>query len=434
MTRRTKWIVVGVAAFVIIGGSAAIAAGRGEGATAVRIEAAQTRDLVATVTASGWIRPRTAVEIQSDIMGRITELNVAEGDVVQRGQLLLRIDPTQYEAAVERARAGVSEARSAEAQAQANLYQAGLTLDRVQRLAQSGADLVSRRELDEAEAQVKVQEALLQASKHRVQQASAALREAQDQLSKTVIRAPLGGVVTRLSVEEGEMAIVGTMNNPGSLLLTISDLTVMEAVVQVDETDVPQISIGDTAFVEIDAFPRQRFTGVVSEIGHSAVRPPSSAAAAGGSAGQQAIDFEVVITLDEPPPSLRPDLSATADVVTDKREGVLTVPIIALTVREVDLEDIPVEQREARLAQARSREDDIDREGVFVVREGKATFAPVLVGIAGTQYFEVVSGLAAGDSIVAGPYEAIRDLENEDAVKALPVAADSVRAGRGAGT
>lgn len=434
MTRRTKWIVVGVAAFVIIGGSAAIAAGRGEGATAVRIEAAQTRDLVATVTASGWIRPRTAVEIQSDIMGRITELNVAEGDVVQRGQLLLRIDPTQYEAAVERARAGVSEARSAEAQAQANLYQAGLTLDRVQRLAQSGADLVSRRELDEAEAQVKVQEALLQASKHRVQQASAALREAQDQLSKTVIRAPLGGVVTRLSVEEGEMAIVGTMNNPGSLLLTISDLTVMEAVVQVDETDVPQISIGDTAFVEIDAFPRQRFTGVVSEIGHSAVRPPSSAAAAGGSAGQQAIDFEVVITLDEPPPSLRPDLSATADVVTDKREGVLTVPIIALTVREVDLEDIPVEQREARLAQARSREDDIDREGVFVVREGKATFAPVLVGIAGTQYFEVVSGLAAGDSIVAGPYEAIRDLENEDAVKALPVAADSVRAGRRAGT
>ncbi|MGH7476879.1 MAG: efflux RND transporter periplasmic adaptor subunit [Longimicrobiales bacterium] len=428
MKRRTKWVIGTVGALVVVGGTAAVAAGRNDSALAVRLEPAVRRDLVATVTANGWVRPRSAVEVQSDIMGRIVELRVAEGDHVMDGQLLLRIDPSQYEAAVSRAQAAVSEARATESQARANLLQAQAALDRARRLAAANAELISARELDDVATQATVQEAMHEAATYRVRQAEAALREARDQLAKTVIRAPLSGVVTRLNVEQGEMAIVGTMNNPGSLLLTISDLSVMEAVVQVDETDVPEISLGDTALVEIDAFPRQRFAGIVTEIGHSAVRPPASAVAAGGSA-QQAIDFEVVITLTEPPPTLRPDLSSTAEIVTARRDSVITVPIIALTVRERDdSEEIPAESREARAAQARGRAADRDQEGVFVMRDRKAEFVPVQVGIAGQEHFEVLSGVSEGDSIIAGPYEAIRDLEAGQAVR--PLAADTAAPGR----
>ncbi|MGH7483556.1 MAG: efflux RND transporter periplasmic adaptor subunit, partial [Longimicrobiales bacterium] len=180
MKRRTKWILVAVAGLVVVGASAAIAMSGGEDIVAVRIETAQNRDLVSTVTASGWIRPRTAVEVQADIMGRITELHVAEGDLVQRGQTLMRIDPSQYEAGVARARAGVSEALAAEAQARANLVQARATLERAEGLAASDARLISGRELDEARTQVRVQEALHQAARFRVEQSQAALRETQD--------------------------------------------------------------------------------------------------------------------------------------------------------------------------------------------------------------------------------------------------------------
>ncbi|MGH7483059.1 MAG: efflux RND transporter periplasmic adaptor subunit, partial [Longimicrobiales bacterium] len=308
------------------------------------------------------------------------------------------------------------------AQARANLVQARATLERAEALAASDARLISQRELDEARTQLRVQEALHQAARFRVDQSQAALRESQDQLSKTVIRAPLTGIVTRLNIEQGEMAIIGTMNNPGSLLLTISDLSIMEAVVQVDETDVPDISIGDTATVEVDAFTRQQFRGVVTEIGHSAVQSPAAAAEAGGPASQIPIDFEVVITLTKPPPTLRPDLSATADIITARRDSALSVPIIALTVREVDAEDVPVEQPEARRAQAAARDDDAEREGVFLVRGGKAEFVPVTVGIAAQEYFEVLSGLQLGDSIVAGPYDAIREMEDGDGVRPLPAA------------
>lgn len=418
MKRRTKiWIAIGgVVGVAVIG---AFIANGGSAGPQVRVETAARRDLVATVTGSGWVRPHRKVDIQADIMGRITHLAVAEGDSVRRGQLLLRIDPTQYEAAVARARAVVSEALAREAQARANLIQAERALERARSLAARDTGFVSRQQLEDAETQVLIQREQLRAAEHFVAQARAGLREAENQLEKTSIVSPIDGVVTRLNVEEGETAIVGTMNNPGSLLLTISDLSVMEAVVRIDETDVPHVSLGDSAIITIDAFPRQTFTGKVTEIAHSSVRPPESQTSTGPGGQTQAVDFEVVIRLDNPPPLLRPDLSATAEIVTDVRPGALSIPIIALTVRSREgLEALPQESPEASEAAA-SLEKSSDVEGVFVVRGGVARFVPVEVGIAGAEHFEVIRGIAEGDSVVAGPYEVIRNLTDGSPIRIL---------------
>src|SRR5688572_7843942 len=281
---------------VIVGVAALVATKRGNKAVEVRIEQVTTRDLVATVNASGWIRPHRRVDVQSDIMGRVIELKVKEGEPVKKGQLLLRIDPTQFQAAVAQAQAAVNEARAREAQARANLLQAQRAYERVRALASSNEQLVSRQQLEEAETQAQVQRELLQGAGFGVSQARSALEEARDRLEKTIVRAPMDGIITRLNVEEGSTAIVGTMNNPGSLLLTVADLAAMEAVVRVDETDLPNIKLGDSAQVAIDAFPRQKFSGRVTEIGYSAVRSPLQQGAQSPSGHGQAIDYEIVIT------------------------------------------------------------------------------------------------------------------------------------------
>jgi HlyD family secretion protein len=419
MKRKTK-IVLGVTAAVLVGGSAvASVATRGESGIAVRAATVEARSLESVVRASGWIQPRVSVDVQSDIIGRVTGLFVQEGDPVQRGQVLLRIDPTQYEAAVARARAGVSEAMAREAQARASLLQGEQALRRATEMRSRDAELISPQQFEETETQAQVQKALHEAALHGVEIARAMLREAEDQLAKSVIRAPIDGVVTRLNIEEGETAIVGTMNNPGSLLLTVSDLSVMEAVVRVDETDVPGITVGDSTTLLIDAFPRRRFMGQVTKISHSSTIPPQGRAAAQQS---QAVDFEVVITLDDPPSGIRPDLSATAEIITARRADALAIPIIALTVRErKDLEDDERDlSPEQAAALAALSPDDEDVEGVFVIRDGHARFTLVGIGITAREHFEVVAGLAAGDSVVAGPYEAVRRLNDGALVRVLP--------------
>lgn len=422
-----KGVKIGIAAAVVgtvVVISAVAAMNRNSGGTAVRMEPVATRDLIATVTASGWIRPNRRVDVQSDIMGRVIELNVREGERVTRGQLLLRIEPTQFQAAVARAQAAVQESLARESQTRANMLQAQRAYERLDQLGQSDQNLVSRQQIEEAATQFEVQRELLTAAGYGVAQARSALDEARDRLSKTVIRAPMDGVITRLNVEEGSTAMVGTTNNPGSILLTVADMSVMEAVVRVDETDLPDLQIGDSATISIDAFPRMPFTGRVTEIGYSSVRSPLQTGAA-TTAGGQAIDYEIVITLDNPPESLRSDLSVSADIVTAKREQVLSVPIIALTVRERPTTDaIDNEDQAARAAaEAAARASGTaDEEGVYVVREGKAHFVPVLVGIAGREHFEVISGLTESDTVVAGPYEAIRSLTDGHAVRPLPTA------------
>jgi HlyD family secretion protein len=430
MKKRTK-IGIGVTAVVVVGAlSAMTALSRSNSAIAATVQQVERRDLVAIVNGSGWIRAHRRVDVQADIMGRIVELNVREGQAVSKGAVLLRIDPTQYEAAVGRARAAVSEALAREAQTKANQLQADRAYARYEQLAKANANLVSRQTIEDAETQVAVQREMLRAANFGVAQARSALDEAEDRLSKTVIRAPMDGIVTRLNVEEGETAIVGTMNNAGSLLLTVADLGTMEAVVKVDETDLPELHLGDSASLQIDAFPKQTFTGRVTEIGHSAIRSPEQQALQGSGGQGQAIDYEVVITLNEPPATLRSDLSVTAEVVTAKRSQVLSIPIIALTVREegstkpIPQED-PAAQRAAEDAVA-DEERGEDQEGVFVVRKGKAEFIPVTVGVAGKDHFEVISGLSEKDSVVAGPYDVIRTLEAGKSVRPLasPVAKD----------
>jgi len=419
MTRKKKWAIgCGGLLLLLVIVAVLVALRSAGGAATVAVEPVQRRDLVEIVTASGWVRPNRAVDVQSDVMGRVVQLNVREGDQVARGQLLLRIDATQYDALVARARGAVSEALAREAQARASLMRADQALQRARALHERDRSLISDEALETAETEQRVQTALLEAARFGVDQARAALAEAEDQRAKTVIRSPIDGIVTRLNVEEGETAIVGTMNNPGSLLLTVSDLSTMEAVVQVDETDLPRIELGDSAFVEIDAFPRQRFHGVVTEIGHSAVRPPESSQATGQATET---DFQVVIQLSNPPVTLRPDLSATAEVITATRDDALAVPIVALTVRErSDIEDPPTESAEARAAAAALEPDEEDQEGVFVLRDGKAHFRPVDIGIAGNEYFEVVVGLEEGDTVVSGPYEVVRELEDGQEVRIAP--------------
>lgn len=381
---------------------------RGARGIDVRMEEVETRDLVATVTASGNIRARRTVDISSDISARVAQLLIDEGDDVEQGEVLVRLDPSQFEAIRSRSEAALSQARAQGASTSANLTRARRDLDRILALYQRDTLLVSLQQLEDLQTALEVASANMDAADFGVEQAQASLEEAEDQLDKTIIRAPIAGKVTRLNIEEGETVIIGTMNNPGSLVLTISDLAVVEVVVQVDETDIPSLSLGDSASIELDAFPNISFTGQITEIGNSAILPPSVSGSQ-----QTTIDFEVVITLDETSVELRTDLSATAQIVTDRRKAVVVIPIIALTVRDRE----EVEGGEASGSAPRASGDFDDVEGVFLVNEGIVSFQEVTIGIAGTEYFEVLSGVSVGDSLVAGPYQVIRQLKVGDAVR-----------------
>lgn len=416
MTKRNKIIVGGGLAVLVLGMAGLAVANSGDKGTEVRAEAVARRDLVSLVTASGIIQPKRKVDISADISGRVIELPVQEGQWVNRGDLLLRIDPTSYQAAVRRAEAAVAQARAAAAQSRANALQTQSALKRAEQLA-GGDQLISGADLEQARTAAQVAEAQYEGSRFGIAQAEAALSEAREALRKTTIVAPMSGRVTRLNIDEGETAVVGTMNNPGSLLLTIADLSEMEARVDVDETDVPHISFGDSAAIKIDAFPDQVFAGRVSQVAHSAKQGLGGGAGAQG----QSVDFEVIITLSNPPENLRPDLSATADIVTEQRRNALAVPIIAVTVRDKDgkqFDRAAEEERNNVPGAAKTRSDEDEIEGVFLIRDGKAEWVPVKVGIAGDQYFEVKSGLRGGETIVAGSYQAVRELEEGDLVRA----------------
>lgn len=413
MSKKKKVaIVAGVLAVVSVG--AAMAMGGGDEGVEVRGEQVARRALVSVVQASGKIEPKRKVDISADISGRVVQVAVEEGQWVNAGDLLLRIEPTQYVAAVRRAEAAVSQSQARAAQQRAQLTKAQSDLNRAEQLSRTN-ELVSAADVEQARTQVQVAEQEFQAMRFAISQAQAAVSEARDQLSKTTIVAPMSGRVTRLNIEQGETAVVGTMNNPGSLLLTIADLSVMEAKVQVDETDVPGLTLGDSASVKVDAFPGQAFSGRVTAIGNSSIQLPS----AGGSTQQQSVDYEVVITLDNPPAGLRPDLSATAEIVTETRENALSVPIIALTVRDAEGKKFKAadEEQDGPEAVRGERKEEEEVEGVFVIRGDSAVWVPVKIGIAGDRYFEVVSGLRGGEMVVAGSYQAIRELEAGNKVR-----------------
>ncbi len=422
MKKRTKWSVAGVVvlAILIIGITSAMK-GRNK-ATEVRIEKVQRRDLVASVTASGQVQPHTKVDVSADITGRVVRLAVREGQMVTRGQFLLEVDPSQYVANAERATAAVAAARSQVAQARPGLAQATRNYDRLLALKKANPTLVSDEQLEQLRTQVEVAEAQLQAAIHSVDQATASMRDARSSLGKTTITAPMSGRITRLNVEQGETAIMGTLNKDAALLLTISDMSLLETKVKVDETDVSRVKIGDSTVVQLDAFPDTTFIGRVAEISNSSVKAGSTGGMA--SAADQAIDYEVTIQLLNAPPETRPDFSATAKIITQTRKGAISIPIIALTVREDD-EKVAKEDSGALTLGRKAPAKEVgkrDVEGVFVVgKDNKVTFRPVKVGIAGEKFFEVLTGLKEGEDIVGGTYQAIRELKDGAVVKAQKV-------------
>jgi HlyD family secretion protein len=415
MTKKTK-IIAGVVGVVLLGSIVGLSAmKKGTKATEVRIEKVEKRDLTASVTASGQVRPQTKVDVASDITGKIVQLAVREGQTVTKGQFLLEIDAQQAEAAVERANAGLQSAKASEIQARVNMNNSQRSYERSADIKKKNPELVSDEQLDQLRTAAEVAKAVHEASTHQVGQAEASLKDARQALGKTKIYAPMAGRVTRLNVEQGETAIMGTLNKDAATLLTISDMSVLETRVKVDETDVARIKVGDPAQVEIDAFPDTTFSGKVTKISNSSVTRTAAAST------DQAVDYEVTIQLINPPAETRPDFSATAKVITAQKSAVLSVPIIALTVREN--EPIPAGDTATGLGRAKPVKElgKKDVEGVFIVgADNKVTFRPVKVGIAGEKHFEVLSGLKEGEKIVAGTYQAIRELKDGNVIREAP--------------
>lgn len=423
----TKTVKFGIAGVVLVGVAALAIVAAKKNSTKpveVRAEAVEARDLVASVTASGQIQPRTKVDVSADVTGKIVRLSVKEGDIVKKGQFLLQIDPEQPTAALQRSEAALASSRAQAAQSKANLIQAQRNFERSQQIKKTQPALVSDEQLEQLKTQMEVNEALAEAAGFSVEQAQASVRDARQALSRTTITAPMSGKITRLNVEEGETAIMGTLNKDAATLLTIADMGVLETKVKVDETDVARINVGDSAVIQIDAFPDTTFIGQVVEISNSSV-----VRAGATSTGDQAIDYEVRVQLMNPPAETRPDFSATAKIVTATRKQVLSIPIIALTVRENEA----LKSGDSAVTVGRTPTKEIgkrDVEGVFIVgADNKVTFRPVKVGIAGERHFEVLTGLKAGEKIVAGTYQAIRELKDGALIK---VAAPTPAAGTAA--
>src|SRR5688500_3384628 len=312
MSKRAKWSVVGIVLLLLVIVVGTTAAKRGNKGTEVRSELVARRDLVASVTASGQVQPRTKVDLSADITGRITRLAVEEGQMVTKGQFLLQIDPEAYEAAVQRANAALASARAQASQANANHQQAVRNYERSSEIRKTNAALVSDEQMETLKTQVEVTEALANAARHSVDQSLATLRDARQNLGKTTITAPMSGRITRLNVEQGETAIMGTLNKDAATLLTISDMSLLETKVKVDETDVSRVKTGDSTVIQLDAVPDTTFAGRGSEVSNSSVKGASTGGQA--ASADQAIDYEVTIQLLNAPPETRPDFSATAKI------------------------------------------------------------------------------------------------------------------------
>lgn len=423
----TGKVLIGVG-IVALGGALVVANVKygGQKAPKVATETIFRRDLEAIVSASGKLRPKRSVNISANTMGTITRLAVQEGDRVERGQFLLQIDPKPYRSQVQRIEAGLQGAQTGLDSARSNLELARENVRRKREL--HGAQLIPKEALDQAESELRVREAEVHNAETRIAQERATLDSARHDLSKVTIDAPMTGLITHLAVEEGENAVTGTMNNPGTVLMTIADLSVIEADVEVDETDIVNVKLGQSAQVSIDALPDRKFKGHVTEIGNSAIQPQGAQA----TQSKQATSFSVIVTIDETVPNVRPGFTSTAEVKTARRDHALAVPIQALTAREVTLDAAghvvhnrttgrrrrgqPAADADPASPGKSAGKDSKDVEGVFVIREGRALFQPIKVGIASDKYFELRSGLQEGDQVITGPYKSIRELKDGDPV------------------
>jgi HlyD family secretion protein len=449
MTR--KKLLIGVVGLVVLAAIAYanLASNRSSGVT-VTTETIGKHDLQAIVSASGKVEPKSSVDISAETMGKVVNLAVAEGQAVKRGQLLLEIDPRNLETAVQNRTANLETSRSTLAQQKASLENAKVALQQAQDelrrqegLYQAGllardayersVNAVKMRETD-----IIVQQRQLDAQEQRIKQAEADVNSAQYDLNKVRVVSPIDGLVTRRNIEEGETAVVGTMNNAGTVLLTIADLSVIETEIEVDETDIPYIQVGQPAKITIDALPDQEFPGRVTEVGNSPIQTTT--------AGQRATNFKVVVTIDGAVPGVRPGFTCTAVITTATREEAVAVPIQAMTVREivVDAKGEPVKTPEPAAGSAPRRpttgpatlepgQSRKEIEGVFLVRDNRTVFQAVKVGIAGEKHFEVLSGLKEGDVVITGPFASVRNLREGDEVKVSNTPAATTGAAKSGG-
>ena len=424
---------------VVAIGAAAAAGGRywytRSDAAEVDVERIERRDLTAIVSAPGAIQPQLLVEMSASTMGRVTRLAVDEGDRVTAGQFLLEIDPENLQAQVNRGQAMVEASRASHQQAQVAVETARVNLelarDHLERQAELwDLHLVAREVLDQAQADVQVRETELrqrevevEGALQRIRQEEAGLASARYDLTQVTITSPIDGIVTRRNIEQGETVVIGTMNNAGTVLLTIADFSILEAEIEVDETDIPSIRFGQRAEITIDALPDDTWTGTVTEIGNSPIQTAAGAT-------QEATNFLVVVTLDGNIPDVRPGFTCTAEITTATREEAVAVPIQATTVREQDVDAdgnivrraVGDEARPGSIAQATASTGGGDTtteelEGVFVVRQERAVFVAIDTGIAGERYFEAVTGLEVGDRVITGPFEVVRNLSDGDPVQ-----------------
>ncbi len=420
VTRPKKIIAIGAGVLLLGALLAANILRNREPEHAVEMEQVERRPLRAVVSGSGWIDPRRKVEVSAATPGKVVELAVDEGDTVKAGQLLLRIDPTPFESQVDQLRAAIAAAGAEREGAEATLAETTAERERIEALA--ARDLASATELDQIRRREERAIAALAAARARLAQQEALLRQARYELGQVTIAAEMAGVITRLNIEEGETVVTGTMNNPGTVLLTISDLATMEARIDVDETDVVNVKIGQPAEVTVDAFPDSILHGAVTEIGSSAKRGL-------GGVGETSADFEVVVRLADTLPGLRPGLSATADIVTAVRDSALSVSIGALVYRDPELESRHAEnpgRRGRTPATERAAADTVDASGrrvrretygLLVVEKDRARFVPVTIGITGERHFELTGGIEAGAEVVSGPFKVLRELHSGDRVK-----------------
>ena len=438
MNRRNVLIALGV----ILVGAAVVAANlwyKKETGLTVTTEVVKVRDLEAIVSASGKIQPKRLVKISAETAGRIVDLAVNEGDRVKQGQFLLQIDPRNLRtrvdsgaASLESAQASLEQMRQSVETAKVQLEQARQNLKRQQDLWRR--ELTTREALERAENEARSAESALQEREKqtktqdsRIMQERASLENAQYDLTKVRIESPIDGIVTRRNIQGGETAVVGTMNNAGTVLLELADMSVIQAEVEVDETNIPNVQLGQPAKISIDAIPDKTFKGHVSEIGNS----PIQAAGGGGAAGTQATNFKVVVVIDEKVPEVRPGFTCTADITTATRKHVTSVPIPAVAVRELIyneegqiIKEPKTDKRKRPATTPASSTQELppgqtrkETEGVFVIRDGRAEFLPIKMGIAGDKYFEVRSGLNESDQVITGPYNSVRSMGDGDLVK-----------------
>ncbi|MEZ5354383.1 MAG: efflux RND transporter periplasmic adaptor subunit [Bryobacteraceae bacterium] len=463
---KTKWkVTLGVTAVLLAAGGiyGSIQYSK-RGIVTVQTGRAVRQNLVSLVTASGEIKPRNYINIgtSANVPSRITNILVAEGQHVRKGQLLATLESVQPEAQVAAQRANVSSAEADSAASEAALKASGQSIRTLEAsLARAQTDLerakidfartqklyeqklIAKQEYDTRQIAVKAAEAAvheaesripqarsdlerlrasLNASQKRVALGQANLRAAQDVLQRTQAVAPIEGMVTNLPVRIGETVVPGIQNSPSSLIMTIADMSLITAEVKVDETDIVNVKLDQEADVTIDAMPNQTFKGQVIEIGNTAIlRSTGLAASQSAISSQEAKDFKVVVALTNPPVEIRPGLSCTAKVITATRNGVPSIPIQALTVRQKgDLEpEVAGAEKSAPVqrdpAAEKARKEEI--QGVFVVEGEKAVFRKVDTGITGATDIEVLSGVKDGEEIITGSYKVIRTLRNGARIK-----------------